>query len=110
MRRKGSGGNRSYNDNNMTNFHELIEGFRNFREDYLLREAEFFETLKSGQNPRTLVVACCDSRVDPALLTGCRPGDLFVVRNVAALVPACGEPTPSWRRWNTASSTLRSNT
>lgn len=88
----GSGGNRSYNDNkNMTNFHELIEGFRNFREDYLLREAEFFETLKSGQNPRTLVVACCDSRVDPALLTGCRPGDLFVVRNVAALVPACGE-------------------
>lgn len=79
------------NNDNMTNFHELIEGFRNFREDYLLREAEFFETLKSGQNPRTLVVACCDSRVDPALLTGCRPGDLFVVRNVAALVPACGE-------------------
>lgn len=71
----------------MTNFHDLIEGFRNFREEYFLREAEFFETLKAGQNPNTLVIACCDSRVDPAILMGCRPGDLFVVRNVAALVP-----------------------
>ena len=71
----------------MANFHELIEGFHNFREEYLLKETEFFEELKHGQNPHTLVIACCDSRVDPAIILGCRPGDLFVVRSVAALVP-----------------------
>lgn len=72
----------------MTNFHDLIEGFHNFKEAHLERDREFFDALKHGQNPRTLVIACCDSRVDPAILMGCRPGDLFVVRNVAALVPA----------------------
>ncbi len=73
----------------MSSFHELIEGFHNFKEEYLLEEVEFFEALKHGQNPKTLVIACCDSRVDPAILLGCKPGDLFVVRNVAAIVPAC---------------------
>ena len=75
----------------MANFHELIEGFHNFREEYLLKEAEFFETLKRGQSPKTLVIACCDSRVDPAILLGCKPGDLFVVRSVAAIVPSAAE-------------------
>ena len=56
----------------MANFHELIEGFHNFREEYLLKETEFFEELKHGQNPHTLVIACCDSRVDPAIILGCR--------------------------------------
>lgn len=71
----------------MHNFHELIEGFHNFKESYFQKEREFFERLARGQNPKTLVIACCDSRVDPAILLGCRPGDLFVVRNIAALVP-----------------------
>ncbi len=69
------------------NFHELIHGFHNFREEYLLKEHEFFDRLAHGQNPKTLVIACCDSRVDPAILMGCRPGDLFVVRSIAAIVP-----------------------
>lgn len=49
----------------MQNFHELIQGFHNFKEDYFLREREFFSSLVHGQSPKTLVVACCDSRVDP---------------------------------------------
>lgn len=72
----------------MANFHDLIQGFHNFKEQYFLQEAEFFEKLAHGQNPKTLVIACCDSRADPGILMGCKPGDLFVVRNVAALVPA----------------------
>ena len=71
----------------MANFHELIEGFHNFREEYLLKETEFFEELKHGQNPHTLVIACCDSRVDPAHVTRSNPGEMFVIRNVANLVP-----------------------
>lgn len=71
----------------MANFHELIHGFHNFKEEYFLKETEFFEKLAHSQSPKTLVIACCDSRVDPAILLGCRPGDLFVVRSVAAIVP-----------------------
>lgn len=73
------------------NFHELIEGFQNFKESYLLKEHEFFDRLAHGQSPKTLVIACCDSRADPAILMGCRPGDLFVVRSIAALVPGAEE-------------------
>ncbi len=76
---------------NMQNFHELIHGFHNFKEEYFLQEKEFFDRLSHGQSPKTLVIACCDSRVDPAILLGCRPGDLFVVRNIAALVPEEGK-------------------
>ena len=77
------------------NFHELIEGFHNFKESYLLKEHEFFDRLAHGQSPKTLVIACCDSRAAPAILMGCRPGDLFVVRSIAALVPGAdhaGDP------------------
>lgn len=72
----------------MDNFHKLIEGFHNFKQTYFLKERQYFESLEKAQNPKTLVVACCDSRVDPAILLHCKPGDLFVIRNVAALVPA----------------------
>lgn len=68
----------------------LIEGYRRFRSGEWLAERERFErTAEQGQQPHTLVIACSDSRVDPQMILGARPGELFVVRNVANLVPPC---------------------
>lgn len=67
---------------------QLIEGFSRFRERHFAKDdALFRELVEQGQTPKTLVVACCDARVDPALILDCAPGDLFVIRNVANLVP-----------------------
>ncbi|MEI2636911.1 MAG: carbonic anhydrase [Methylotenera sp.] len=67
---------------------KFLSGFRRFQHSYLGKKHELFDQLvKQGQRPRALVIACCDSRCDPALLTDCDPGDMFVVRNVANLVP-----------------------
>lgn len=71
----------------MKDIAQFIAGFRHFQEKYFSEERELFEQLRQGQRPKALIVACADSRVDPALLTGAAPGDLFVVRNVANLVP-----------------------
>ncbi|MDH4234673.1 MAG: carbonic anhydrase [Gallionella sp.] len=72
----------------MSSPQQLVEGFKRFRERFLAGDdAQFQNLVQFGQTPSTLVVACCDSRVDPALILDCAPGDLFVVRNVANLVP-----------------------
>lgn len=65
----------------------LIEGYRRFRETYWQEHRDVFEALAAGQNPRVMVIACCDSRVDPQLIFDAKPGEIFVVRNVANLVP-----------------------
>ncbi len=67
---------------------QLIEGFQRFRERHFVKDGvQFHDLVQFGQTPKALVVACCDSRVDPALVLDCAPGDLFVIRNVANLVP-----------------------
>ncbi len=71
----------------MKDIAHFIAGFRRFQEKYFSEDRELFEQLRHGQQPRAMIVACADSRVDPALLTGAEPGDVFVVRNVANLVP-----------------------
>jgi len=66
----------------------LIAGYRRFRADVWPAERARYEALaKRGQQPGALVIACSDSRVDPQTVFGAGPGELFVVRNVAALVP-----------------------
>lgn len=71
----------------MTDIKKFIAGYQRFHENYFSNDHALYQQLKQGQNPSTLVVACSDSRVDPAILLDCEPGDLFVVRNVANLVP-----------------------
>jgi carbonic anhydrase len=67
---------------------KMLEGYQSFRERYALGDRSVMHYLsRYGQRPETMVVACCDSRVDPALILQCDPGDLFVVRNVANIVP-----------------------
>lgn len=66
----------------------LIDGYRRFRAETWPRERARFEELAAqGQRPHTMVIACSDSRVDPQMIFSAGPGELFVVRNVANLVP-----------------------
>jgi len=71
----------------MADISKFINGFKRFQDNYFGGDHELFGQLKEGQNPNAMVIACSDSRVDPAILMDVEPGDLFVVRNVANLVP-----------------------
>jgi carbonic anhydrase len=70
---------------------DLIAGYRRFRASTWQAERSRFEQLsRRGQQPRALVVACSDSRTDPQMVFNAAPGELFVIRNVANLVPPYG--------------------
>jgi carbonic anhydrase len=73
----------------MADFKALIDGYRRFRETGWQRERERWSGLAEGQSPKVMVIACSDSRVDPAQIFDANPGEMFVVRNVANLVPPC---------------------
>lgn len=67
---------------------KLLEGYRRFRRDtWPQYAARFADMAKHGQHPRALVLACSDSRADPAIIFDAAPGELFVIRNIANLVP-----------------------
>jgi len=67
---------------------KLIENYRKFRSTYYESNHELYETLaKEGQAPKTLLIGCSDSRVDPAVIFWAQPGEMFVIRNVANIVP-----------------------
>jgi carbonic anhydrase len=71
----------------MSDFSALIDGYKRFRSDGWLRERARWAELTQGQSPKVMVIACSDSRVDPASIFDTSPGEMFVVRNVANLVP-----------------------
>lgn len=67
---------------------ELLAGYRQFMDGrYSHEQQRYLDLAKEGQQPKTLVVGCCDSRAAPETIFNCGPGELFVVRNVANLVP-----------------------
>ena len=77
----------------MTRFSDLIEGYGRFRSTDWHSERERWAELAEGQSPRVMILACSDSRVEPAVIFDANPGEMFVVRNVAALAPPY-ETTP----------------
>ena len=78
----------------MPEFHELLKGYRRFRGDgYPKQRARYDRLVAEGQSPKLMIIGCSDSRVDPAQIFDVDPGEIFVVRNVAALVPPF-ETTP----------------
>lgn len=68
-------------------YKRLFEGIREFKANEYIPRQQFFEELGKKQNPHTLFIGCSDSRVVPNLITQTFPGELFVVRNIANLVP-----------------------
>src|SRR5580700_2726641 len=73
----------------MSNFPpRLVDGYRGFLSGRLTAEHDRYRELaERGQSPEIMVIGCCDSRVSPEVIFDARPGELFVIRNVANLVP-----------------------
>ena len=71
----------------MPYFNQLIDGYHRFREKDWAHERERWSELAEGQSPQVMILSCADSRVDPAHIFDARPGEIFVVRNIAALAP-----------------------
>ena len=76
---------------------DLIEGYRKFRAEVWPAERSRYEALAHwGQSPETMLLACSDSRVDPQSIFGAVPGEMFVLRNVAAIAPPYQPDTPGY--------------
>lgn len=71
-------------------FEALLDGYAEFRARHYRDQRDRYERLATeGQNPKVMVIACSDSRVDPATVFHAAPGEMFVLRHIAALVPPC---------------------
>ena len=71
----------------MADVNDLIEGYHRFRRHGWARERSRWSDLAEGQSPKVMILSCADSRVDPAQIFDAKPGEMFVVRNIAALAP-----------------------
>lgn len=80
-------------DTDSSGFDRLVDGYRRFRANGWVPNRDRWATLGEGQSPKVMIIACSDSRVDPAQIFDVDPGEIFVVRNVAAMVPPF-ETTP----------------
>ena len=76
---------------------KLLDGVIKFKNDFFEAHKDIFENLSSSQNPHTLYIGCSDSRIVPNLITKTMPGELFVVRNIANMVPPYNENSYSFR-------------
>lgn len=77
----------------MTRFADMVDGYQRFRAGGWQQQRDRWDELAEGQSPKVMVIACSDSRVEPSQIFDTNPGEIFVVRNVAALVPPF-ETTP----------------
>lgn len=73
----------------MQEIKKFISGFKGFQKEYFCEDRELFTSLKQGQRPKVALIGCSDSRVDPSMMVRSEPGDLFIIRNVANLIPPC---------------------
>lgn len=71
----------------MPEFKSLVEGYHRFRAGDYQVQRKRWEALAEGQAPPVMLIGCCDSRVDPGIIFDTRPGEVFILRNVANLVP-----------------------
>ncbi|KAL6957914.1 carbonic anhydrase [Sarracenia purpurea var. burkii] len=78
---------KSLNQNGSDPFNEMKHRFLSFKKNKFLEDLECFQNLANGQAPKFMVIACADSRVCPSTILGFQPGEAFMVRNVANLVP-----------------------
>ena len=77
----------------MTDFNDLIEGYRRFKAIGWQLQRQRWSELVETQSPKLMVIACSDSRVDPTIIFDTSPGESFMVRNIANMVPPF-ETTP----------------